>query len=423
MKYFLRVLIVFVLAAAVVFGVFRYTNPEAFSNGADSGLTTVSKPPATEKNSNRVLLAALEEDNFYLYKGSKGILLKHGENEFTYTNWSKFIDAEEPEMHFADFNNDGKKELLIKAVSETKDDGSFIYEMYILTPTTDSEGKERFEVSCASRNTWGNIIDNYIIEEMRQLKSCKKIVQFAMNAKKDTIQYDSTTGIATNAHTGYFRALQDGKGNYMTVDKWNKGDGIYSVNKDEKICINIDIVISYKNSEKVQNAGTIYFELFLNEKNTFQVTEKTMVFKPNKEYRVSDPTKTAQESWSYTENNSNHSASTAEEVVKWIKYTPDYSSEVFTQTKDYSAEVSDMNKIKSMYICEGYAELTAREGCSFDRDAINSGEFSVILNDKYDISYTAEIKTAEKNEVLLITFDKKYPQQDVKKIVFNYGTK
>ena len=423
MKYFLRVLIVFVLAAAVVFGVFRYTNPEAFSNGNNSQLTTVSKPAATEKNSNRVLLASIEDEDFYLYKGSKGVLLKHGKNEFTFTNWSKFIDAEPPEMRLSDFNDDGKNELLIKAVCDKKDDGSFIYEIYILTQTTDSEGKEQFDVSCASRNTWRSILDKNIIEEMRQLKNCKKIIQFTMNAKGNPISYDKQTGIATNGHAGYARALQDNKGNYMTVSQWNKGDGIYSITKDNRICVNIDINISYEKSSKIQNAGTIYFELFLNDDNLFQVTEKTMVFKPNKEYTVSDPTKTASESWYYTENNSTQSASAAEEVIKWIKYSPDYSSDIFTQTKDYSSEVSDMNKIKSVYLCESFVRLTAREGCSFDSSAANSGDFSVILNDKYDIAYTCEINTAGKNEILLITFDKAYPQEDIKAIVFNYGTK
>ena len=77
MKYFLRVFIVLVLAAGVIFGVFRYTHPEAFENNSTPELTTVSKPAATEKNSNRVLLASLKDEDFYLYKGSKGVLLQH----------------------------------------------------------------------------------------------------------------------------------------------------------------------------------------------------------------------------------------------------------------------------------------------------------------------------------------------------------
>ena len=136
MKYVLRVFVVLVLAAGIVYGVFRYTNPEAFVNNNAEVLTTVSKPAATEKNSNRVLLASIEKEDLYLYKGSKGVLLKHGKNEVTFTNWSKFIDAEEPEMHWADFNGDGSKELLIKAVSEKKENGDFLYELYLLLPKT-----------------------------------------------------------------------------------------------------------------------------------------------------------------------------------------------------------------------------------------------------------------------------------------------
>ena len=423
MKYFLRVFIVLVLAVAVVFGVYRYTNPDAFNRADTSELTTVSKPAATEKNSNRVLLASLEEEGFYLYKGSKGALLKHGKNEFTFTNWSKLIDAEPPEMVWADFSGDGKKELLIKAVSEQKTDGSFIYELYLLLPKTDSEGKEAFDVAHASRNTWSSILDNNIIEEMRQLKNCKKIIQFSMNSKNTPLTYDKQTGIATNGYSGYARALQDGNGKYMTVENWGKGDGIYSISKDNKICISIDINISYKNSDRVQSAGTINFELFLNEDNKFQVTKKSMIFKPSDEYKVSNPKKTAEEHWSFTENNSNKATSQSGEVIQWIKYTPEYSADVYTQTKDYSSELSDISKIKTLYLSESYALLTAKEGYSFDERAVGSGDFSVVINDKLDISYTAEITKSGKEQVLKITFDKAYPQSEIKKITFNYGAK
>jgi hypothetical protein len=423
MKYFLKVFIVLILAVGVVFGVYRYTNPAAFQNKSSMELTTVSKPAATEKNSNRVLLASLEEEEFYLYKGSIGVLLKHGNNEFTFTNWSKSIDAEAPEMRFADFNNDGKKELAIKAVSEEKENGGFIYDIYILTPKTDSEGKESFDVALASRNTWTSILENNITEEMRQLKNCKKIIQFSMISKGKSLTYNKETGIATNGYSGYARALQDKSGQYLTVSQWAKGDGIYSISNDNKICISININISYNNSSTLQNAGVIYFELFLNEENKFQVTEKTMVFKPNNEYRVSDPTKTATESWSFEENNSNKSASASSGVIQWIKYSPEYSADTFAQTQDYSSQISDINKIKKIYICESYAILSAKQGYTFDESAIKSGEYSVVINDDIDISYTAELTNTGGVQAIKITFDKAYPQSEINKITFNYGTK
>ena len=148
-----------------------------------------------------------------------------------------------------------------------------------------------------------------------------------------------------------------------------------------------------------------------------------MVFKPNKEYRVSDPTATATESWSFEEINSNKSASSSSEVIQWIKYSPEYSAGTFTQTNDYSSQISDINKIKKLYFCESYALLTAKEGFTFDTNAVNSGEFSVIINDDIDISYTAEITNVGGAQALKITFDKAYPQSEIKKIAFNYGTK
>ncbi|MBR1762358.1 MAG: hypothetical protein IJ731_03205 [Eubacterium sp.] len=423
MKYFLRVFIVLILAAGVIFGMFRYTHPEELQSNNSQKLTTVSKPAATEKNSNRVLLASLEKDGYYLYKGSKGVLLRHGKNEFTFTSWSRLIDAEPPLMRLADFNEDGKDELLIRAVSEKREDGSFIYEIYLLIPKTDTNGKEAFDVVYASKNTWTSILNNNIIEEVRQLKSCNKIIQFAMNTKDKSIAYDKATGIAKSGYAGYARALQNDKGQYMTIDKWTKGNGIYQVSDDNKISVSIDINISYKDSTKVQSAGIVYFELFLNSKNNFQVTERSMVFKANKEYRVSNPKKTAKEPWSYTENNSDKNPSKAQEVIQWIKYSPDFSSDIITQTKDLNPEISDINKIQKIKLTENFAELTAKSGCSFEEKSVNTGEFSVILNDKYDISYTAEIIKTKNGEILKITFDKAYPQSEIKKITINYGAK
>ena len=423
MRYVLRVFIVLVLAAGIVFGVFYYTHPEEFVKEDVSQLTTVSQPAATEKNSNRVLLASLKKSKYYLYKGSKGVLLKHGDNEVTFTNWSKFIDAKKPEMYHLDFNGDGKKELLIKAVSEKKENGSFLYELYLLIPKTDSKGKETYEVVCASRNTWSSILDTNIVEEMRQLKNCKKIIQFSMNSKGKGLSYDKETGIATSGYSGYARALQNSNGEYMSVDSWTKGDGIYSITEDRKIAINIDININYKNSDRVQKAGSIYFELFLNDENKFQVTEKSMVFKPAEDYAVSDPRVTAGESWKYIEKNSNNSVSEAKEYVQWIKYSINYNPDIYTQTTDFTSDLSDINKIQKIKLTESYIELTAKKGVSFDSQAVEKGEFSVLIDKKLDIAYTAEIDTSGKQEVLRINFDKAYPQNEINKVSINYGTK
>lgn len=428
MKYFLRILLVFVLAVGVVFGVYYYTNQDAFKKADGPVLTTVSKPAATEKNSNRVLLASIEDEDFYLYKGSKGILLTHGEDEFTFTNWSSMIDAEAPKMYYADFDDDNEKELIIRAVSgKSENSDEYIYDLYFLNPKTDENKNKDFDVTLASRSTWSSIIDNNIEEEMRQLKSCKKIIQFAMIARGSSLTYNKKTGIATNGYTGYVKAIQDNNGKYLTVDKWTKGDGIYTISKDNKILIDIDINISYKDSSVIQNAGKIHFELFPNKNNNFQVTEKTVVFEANEEYRVSNPKTATSENWKYTENNSDTAASNANEVIQWIKYSPDYDPSVFTQTKSYAQETTDINKIESVVITESAAELTAKNGFSFDREAVKKGEYSVIINsgkkDEFDISYTASVKNSGKQEILIINFDKAYPQSEIKTIAVNFGSK
>lgn len=427
MKYFLRIILVLVVAVGVVFGVYYYTNG-GLPDTDEVSLTTVTKPAATEKNSDRELLASLEDEGFYLYKSSKKVILIHNDNEFEYSNWSSMIDAEPPEMYYADFDSDDEKELLIKAVGEENSStGEYIYNLYLLNPGKDDDGNEIFTVSMASRSTWVNILDEYIVEELSQLKTSSKIAQFAMTNAGASIAYNKTTGIAENGHAGYFRALQDSDGKYMTVSKWSKGTGVYTITEDNKIEVDISIDVSYKESNAVQSAGNIHFELSLDKNNAFYPTEKSLLFLPADKYKVSDP-KTADTSvWSYTENNSDKSNPSGDLVIDWLKYTLKYDSTITTQTQSYAAQATDMKNISKLVITNSCIELTAKAGSTFDKDSAGKGEFSVIINegtdDEYDIAYTAAVSKKGNNEVLKITFDKSYPKKEIKSVSINYGAK
>lgn len=428
MKYFLRIIIVLVISAGVVFGVYYYTNGGGTSNNNQVSLTTVTKPAATEKNSDRELLASLKDEGFYLYKSGKQIILLHNDREFEFNNWSSMIDAEPPEMYYANFDADDDKEILIRGVSDQNPDtGEYIYNLYLLNPEKDDDGNEAYTVSMASRTTWSSILDEYIIEELSQLKSCKKIAQFAMNNTGKTIAYNKTTGIAENGHAGYFRALQDSDGKYMTVDKWSKGNGVYTITEDNKIEVDISIDITYKESNAVQNAGSIHFELSLSENNAFLPTEKSLLFITADEYRVSDPRTADATAWSYTENNSDRSKASGDLVADWIKYSTNYDATITAQTQSYAGESTDMKIISKLVITNSYVEMTAKADCTFDRKAASSGEFSVIINegtqDECDIAYTASVSKSGSNEVLKITFDKSYPRNEIKSVKINYGAK
>lgn len=427
MKYFLRILIVLVLAAGVVFGVYHYTNGGASDNNQVS-LTTVTKQAATEKYSDRKLLAALEKDDFYLYKSGKTIILTHNNKEFEFTNWSSLIDAAPAEMYYADFDSDDDKEILIKGAAEQNvSTGEYIYNLYVLNSDKDDEGNDIYTVTMASRNTWNEILDTYIIEELSQLKSCKKIAQFAMNNSGKTINYNKATGIAENGHVGYFRALQGSDGSYLTVNKWSKGNGVYTITKDNKIEVDISVDITYNGLNTVQHAGTIHLGLSLDKNNAFYPTEKSLVFNTADEYKVSNPKTADATVWSYTENNSDRSAPSSDLVIDWVKYASKYDTTITTQTRSYASEITDMKSISKLVIANNYVELTAKSGCSFDRQAAASGEFSVIINegkdDEYDIAYSASVSVKNNIEVLKIIFDKSYPRKEIKSVTINYGAK
>ncbi len=422
MKYFIRILFVFVLAVGVVTGVYYYTTGGSSSENEAVSLTTVTKLPATEKNSNRVLLASLEKDDFKLYKSNRVIILTHGDKEYEFNNWSSMIAEETPELYYHDFDGDDAKELLIRAVEDYSETANqYIYCLYILDPVVDESGKENFKVIFAGKEEWSNIFDEQIKLEVSQLKKCKKFVQFAMDLRSNTIKYDKQTGIAKNDHKGYAKALSDGA-KYLTVDRMSRDNGIYTIDKDNKINVDVDINVTYKEKNLTQKIGVVHFQLSL-KNSDLSVTSKSMYFTANEQYKISDPNITAVVPWSYTENNSNKSAVSGSGVVDWLKCKTNFDPSIATQTVTYEDNTTDVDHIASITITESYVQLIAKQGCTFDISVIEKGEYSVVINqgteNEYDIAYNTEVS----GNVLKINFDKTYSTEEIKELSVNFGTK
>jgi hypothetical protein len=145
-----------------------------------------------------------------------------------------------------------------------------------------------------------------------------------------------------------------------------------------------------------------------------------MFFEPKEEYKVLDP---ANILLRQAELHRKHETKPrAKRGYSWIKYFPPGTTPIPSTRPGILRPNSDIRKIKSIYQCKAMP-LTAKSGYTFDESAVNSGEFSVIINDKLDISYTAELIKSGTEETLKITFDEAYPQSEIKKIAFNYGTK
>ena len=425
MKYFLKILFALVLAVGVVTAVYYYTNDRTLPGITDKTAvnTTVTKPPATEKYAARTLLAEDKKNGFRLYKSGASVILEHGDSEFTFDNWSKVIDTETPTLYYADFDGDKKKELIVRAVcGEDETTGEYVYELYVLNP---KKGKvEDYDVLLVSQDTWRAVLDDQVTEELSQLKSCPKVLQFVMDEKDAPIKYNSETGIAENAaYVGYAKALQNDNGKYMTLFGFTKSKGIFSVDDDNNIKVEVDCIANYDETHVIQDLGKIHFGLEITKDNQLTVIPKSMYFKPNDKFKVSDPTETAKKSWSFTRNNS--FAPKDSGTIKWAKYHFEIDKNVFTDTVDLAAEETDIKYIKALEMDEGSVTLIAADGYTFAADPAGKGDYSVIVNkgkdNEYEISYTAKTN-ADLTRVKLV-FDKTYNQSFIKTVDISYGSK
>ena len=423
MKSFFKTIALLCAAVISVFAVRYFVTGElpTIKKDSDISLTTVTKVPATEKYDQRQLLATLDDEDYQLYRSDTQIILVHGGKEYEFNLWSSSIGEEAPSMYLFDLDGDGKKEIIIRGVAgEDRTKGGWIYNLYILSPKADEDG---YTVSIASQDTWQAFLDENIKEEMSQLKQCKKYIQFSMCTKSETITYDETTGIALDGHTGYARALQGKDGSYLTINTWSKGKGEYTVSSDGKLCVSVDINISYKeDSSLLQAAGTILFEISMNTEKNFYVTPKSMQFKAADAYKLA-PLQSNAAAWNLTENNSAAVSGSGE--IKYINYSPVFDESAITQTTNLSSQTSDVKNVKSIVVSDSKVVITAMDGYTFSQDVAKSSNYSVNINkgtnDAYDISYTASLDKTK--TTLVITFDNSYPRDYIKSIEINFGTK
>lgn len=424
MKYFLKIVLVLALAAATVLGMYYYTtgNRPAFLGGnSDYQLTTVTKQPVTEKYAALTLLVT--EGDYSLYQSGDLIVLDHAGKRYEFLGWSRDINLEKPELMVINIDEDPEEELIVKGVAAFDEQSNdFIYSVYILNSVEDAA--KGYEVAILNEAAWKKLASKYIISEITQLKSSRKMVQLAMvaNTKGNALAYDNTTGIAVDAHTGYFRALQDENGKYLTASVWNMGKGMYSVSEDGTVSVAIDVDVSYDDTTEVQQAGILQFDIELTSTVDYTIAAKSILFTPNSSYLVAEPKMKPAAAWNYTEN---ITAASPAKTIKWIKHTLLYDAAAVTQTVDATEELGDLSGVETLTMTEQGIMMKARKGSTFSEVTANSPEFSVIINkgtDKQmDIAYTCEVNEAQ--DTLTITFDQTYAREEIETIEINFGTK
>ncbi len=430
MKYFLRVLLVLVLAVAIVFGMY-YANSKGNTTkqSADITLTTVTKAPVTEKKEDKILLA--EYDNgFSLYKQGDTVILKDKEGEYPFEGWSKLITMERPTLYYADFDKDKEKELIFEIASKQREDGTFEHNLYYLDKTKGKYGDDKYALSLISSDTWSFVLKQLVIEEMTQLQ-CDKIIQFCMASSLETIKYDPKTGINKTGYGGYFKALQNEKtGAYYHVKGWTIHKAETYVNNKNKICVRVYINVTYSDTDQIQQPGYIYFQLVPDDDEyiQFRVAYKSMVFKSMDDSKVSLQHNRALNDWAVQFENTRTGAYTSgDKVIDWLHLGINDMLAVSYSKQDFSAGNTELRNCAFVEITNKHVKIIAKNGYVFDEDMIKRRDFSILINEgmqgdygENEISYDGKITTdVNGRQVLEIKLDKSYPRGEIHSMKIN----
>ncbi len=383
MKSFLRVFIVILVAIGISFSMYFIADSNARKNPEARYQTTVTKSPVTEKRGKKVLLSELKKEDFHLYKQDELVILVHEGKEYTFENWSKYIDYEKPQMALKNLDRDKENEIIIKLVGDVVEDtGEKIYDVYVLNEAVNSEtGEKEYCVTILSSNTWVELVDSRVKTEVSQLPKCDKIIQIAMAMRYDQINYDRDTGVV-DSYASWFRALQDKNGNYLKIDKWSKGTGRYEIER-EGINVYVPIIVGYKDSDLIQQAGYIKATLSVRYDYEPYVRDHSMSFIVDEDYAVHSQKNIFKNPWKYTENNSNKAAyAGGDKVIDFIKYETEYTQDTTAQTSNFANNNTELNNLSEIVVTESYVELVAKDDYVFNKESAKRKEFSVVITDR-----------------------------------------
>ncbi len=373
----------------------------------------------------KVLLAELKEEDFHLYSAGDYVVLAHGGQEAEFNDWSKNISKETPALYYNDFDGDGSKELVIRALKEVDEKTKEkVYCLYVLFISQDKEGKFVYDVSFVDRAGWYKSFSQMLNAEMSQPVSCNNRLQFAMNGTNDTIAYDSKTGLAVNGHVWFARALADNTGKYYKFKSWEKGPGIFVVDNDKKQ-INVDVLVyaSYDGVSTKQKVGAIRFGLIVTN-GSISIRSKSVDFIPNEEYVATDPNNVAKENWKCTfKNTAKYSKS--DKVIDKISINCDLlSSKNKEQNVSYSSKNDESVALDKVVVQNDTIKLYAKKGCSFAKTKTTSRDYSATIkvgNAECDTCYSATVETENDLSVLVYKLDKNYSAEELNNVYIRFG--
>ncbi len=430
MKNYVRILAVLVLLIALG-AVFIYSYDYRQEKNASNIILTTADMNTKKSTTapQRELIAENEEGDYQLYIDDDTVLLVHGELEKELDGWLSYVELETPTLYYYDYDGDDEGELIIKLVSGTTTDGdgnsSYAYTLYLFD-TAEQDGETRFTVITANNETWKIPFEEAIKTEMSQLKSCNKFIQFVMDDAEESLYYDDETGISLNEYTGFACALQNSNGSYATLDRWSKGNGVYSVDDDGNITLEIQLLAYYEDVDDPQYIGIIHCGIGVSG-GEFVILPSSIEFVADDEYKVISPASPSDEDWESTINNS------ADPIVRdgddnqidWLEASFDLSTDFEEKTISFAGYTSQIKSVDKVVITPDSVVLTAKDGYEFSSHMLNTGEFSVKIyadtDDEYNIAFSGEIKTVGGRSVLTITFDRAYDREMLDGMVVKFG--
>lgn len=431
-KAIIAIAVLIVMIGAFVFS-YQYRNQKISQQTSNISITqptqneneTLSAAAETEKTG---LIAEDKENDYQLYFDGKIVTVVHNEYKKEFLSWEWAVKTETPTIFCKDYNGDGETELAIKVINGVNKSESgvseYTYAIYLLKPVTMSSGEKTFNVVIASKDTWKAPFDAAIKCELTQLKSCKKFLQFTMDDINESITYDEQTGLTNNKHVNYAMALRDNKKQYYTFDRWSRGLGIYNIDEDGNISVNIQVLVYYEESKSEHYIGDIHCEIAIID-NKFSVAPNTIVFNSLDEFNVTDPRNVADSKWKCVINNASVNTNFKSTDIDWIE--ADFSlSKTDAENRQYFESMpSKIKCVDSIEFTQDSLILTAKDGYTFSQRMADKGAYSVILNsgenDEVDISYTCSVKTDTKASTLTINFDKSYDKEDFDKVLIKFG--
>lgn len=379
-------------------------------------------------NSSDKPVLVTDDGEYELYVDGEIVNVVKGDYKIKMNNWEESFQRELPKAVSLDIDNDDENELLLKVYNGTytndDDTKTNLYAIFLFDPIITIDGEKTFETATANTNTWTLPFAQTVRAEVTQLESCKKILQFAMESVENQITYDKN-GLGTGDYVGYAAALSDNKKEYYTYENWSLGQGVYDMDSDGNITLTIQVLVQYEEIEEKQIMGYINCKIQFVD-GAFSIVPKQIYFSANSIYRVSDPREAYDGKWSVSLKNTSSRPDFQNNSIDWIDCEFNVSVMNSNQSQSFSNMTSKIKCVDTVEFTQSSITLTAKEDYSFYKNALESGSFSVILNegekDERDIAYTCNIKEEDSHSVLVIQLDSSYAKSDLDKVSINFGT-